>query len=453
MIPVDPKIKAAFQSDNMTKHYTLIFPEVVNTETGKVEKEERRYSDANFVSDSITLSEPMCSEEQLRFGQCEAATFEIELGYFAESLVGRIFNVILVLGDYNEPQYAFTVGRYIVDSEEIESDRNTKSITAYDIMYALNALDVTAFYYEVTFPITVKAFRDSLFEYVNQEQVVKTLPNDNVVLSNMSLDGETQITFETLITGICEWNASFGHINRDGKFDYKMLTPEDNEELYPSKETYPSHDLFPQSIRSKNYRINPHLIKSDITWENYMCKKVDTVQVRNKAGAQCYEYHIPERNTYTNIYVIQDNWLTDSFNSEDLQIATINFSEAIKDITYKPCDANVKMDLSLEVGDAVTLYGTDGTLIPTFILNRTMTGINVAFDEFEATGYEEWVNESPSMDGAVSELMDQVNDLDDRVTDLESGEDHGITIISVEKLPEAPKKNVLYLVQGKIAVY
>lgn len=460
MINVDPKIKAAFQADNVKKYWSLQFPEVVNTETGEVEKPEKIFKNANIASDSLTLTEPMCSEEQLTYGQCEAATFEIEIEYSDESLVGRVFNVFLVLGDYSEPQYVFTVGRYVVDTEEISAERYTKTITAYDIMYALKALDVTAWYYEVQFPISIKDFRDSLFEYVNQEQETKNsdgtdlvLVNDHMMLTNSPLDGETEILFETLIVAICEWNGSFGHINRNGKFDYKRLTADYTNEVYPAKDLYPSHDLFPYSARSTNYYIDPHLIKSDIEWQNYMCKTVDTVQARGKSGRVAGQYHIPEKTTYTNIYVIQDNWLTDAFTSEDLAIALINFGEFIKMITYKPCKANIKMDLSYEVGDAITLTGFDGTLIPTFILNRTTTGIMHAFDEIEATGYEEWVNESPSMDGAVSEMLDELNDLSDRVDALESGEDQGISIISVEKLPEAPKKNVLYLVQGKIAVY
>ena len=48
------------------------------------------------------------------------------------------------------------------------------------------------------------------------------------------------------------------------------------------------------------------------------------------------------------------------------------------------------------------------------------------------------------------ELADEIDDLNDRVSDIE--EDGGITIISVRTLPEAPKKNVLYLVQGDVWV-
>lgn len=457
MISVDSKVKAAFLSDSTFKTYTLDFPEV-KTKEDKVDKEAKKIQNDEIISESITLTEPLCSEEQLKFGCCEAATFEIELAYEAESLEGRIFNAFLTLGDLTEDQYVFTVGRYVVDEEEISDDRRSKTITAYDVLYVMNNLDVTAWYYTLEFPLTIKQLRDSLFEYVNLEQVSKKLINDDKILLNTPLDGETDIRFETIITGICEWNAVFGHINRQGKFDYISLTPIDNEEVYPSETLFPAHDLYPKSIRSKNYYIDPHYIKSDITWKNYKCKTVDTVQVRNKAGAAILEEHVEidgkKKDTYTNIYVIQSNWVTDAFDSQTLEAALHQFVEAIKDITYTPCEANIKMDLSLEVGDAITLTSTDGTRLPTYIMQRTMSGICHAFDAIEATGYEEWVNDPPDTDGAVSSLMDDLTDLSDRVDALEQGYgDGGINVLSVPSLPEAPKKNVIYLIQGRINVY
>lgn len=445
MIPVSGKIKAAFQSDSMLKTYYLQFPQTED-------KEYKQIDNTGLASDSITLTEPMCSEEQLKYGRCEAATFECEVAYEAESLKGRIFNLYLVLGEYTEQEDIFTVGRYVIDEEEIENERMTKSITAYDIMYTLLKLDITAFIFSINFPISVKDFRDALFEYIGQEQVDVNLPNDNLILQTNPFDN-TDINFETVITGLCEVNARFGHINREGKFDYVGLTPPATEEVYPASDLYPSSTLYPNSIRSKAYYISPSLTKSDIAWQNYMCKTVDTVQVRNQAGSVVLEYHLPDKNTYTNIYVIQNNWVVNALDSGGVQAMTYNFANAIAKVTYRPCDANVKMDLSYEVGDPIVLTGTDGTKIHTYIFNRTMTGISSAFDEFEATGYEEWVNEPPDSDGAVQELADDLSDLTDRVEALEQGTaEGGISILSVTSLPTSPKKNVLYLVQGKVTV-
>lgn len=457
MIDVSGLIKAKFQSDSTIKRYSLQFPQVTNTSTGEVEKPEKIISATGIKSESVTLTEPLCSEEQLKFGCNEAATFECEVEFEDESLTGRVFNVFLLLGDPdNENVDIFEVGRYYVDEEEIQSDRRTKSITAYDGNYIFNSLDVSTWAWELEMPMTVKQLRDSLFSYIgNVEQVERTLPNDSITLTKNPFAGERDISFETVITGLCEWNACFGHINRQGKFDYIRLKTMDIDETYPAKDLFPGQDVFPNSIRSKNYYISPSLIKSDITWQNYKCKTVDTIQIRNKSGAAILEYHIPEKTTYSNIYVIMSNWMTEAMDSGTLPTAVLNFANAIKDITYTPCDANIKMDLSLEVGDAITLTGTDGTRIPTYIFNRVATGDVSAFDEIEATGYEEWVNDPPDNDGALDGVIDDVNDLNDRLTDVESKQASGegqITILSVKQLPASPQRNVLYLVQGQVYV-
>lgn len=437
MINVPSRIKAAFQSDSMNKTYILSFtdgPTVTNV---------------GLASDSIVLTETLCSEEQLHYGCCEAAMIELDTEYVAESYNGKIFDLFLILGDYEDDP--FSVGRYIINEEEVSTDRYLKSITAYDIMYILKNLDVTYWYYnEITFPISLKNLRDSLLSYVGQEQVTMELVNDNIQVNDF-LNGDYNITFEKVMKAICEWNAVFGHINREGKFTYISLDAEDSEETYPSKTTFPGKNTFPKSIKSKNYFVSQHLTKSEMSWENYMCKTVDTVQVRNRSGVVILEYHIPEKETYTNIYVIQENCITDGISENDLQTALRNFAEKIKKVTYKPCDVTMKMDLSFEVGDPVTFTSTDGTRIPTYIFKRTMEGIVSAFDEIEATGYEEWINDSPSNDGAIQDLADNVSDLDDRVTALEEG-DSQIQIISTKQLPSSPKKNVLYLIQGTIYV-
>jgi hypothetical protein len=439
MIPVSSRIKAAFQSDSMKKTYLIDFVNIGAT-----------ISNESIASESMTLTEPLCSEEQLHFGRCEAATFECEVAYSDFSFKGQIFDVYLILGDYEDEP--FTVGRYVIDEETIENDRLSKSIVAYDIMYILNTLDVTYWAYTLAFPMTIKQLRDSLMEYVGQDQVDKTLPNDDILLDGLvNMDNFSEVSFEQVMTAICEWNGCFGHINREGLFDYIFLPVADIEETYPSRETLPSHDLFPASVRSKNFFIPQNLTKSEMEWSNYMCKTVDIIQVRNNSGQIIREYGIPGKTTTSNVYVIQNNMLTDYISDSNLDTAIQNFANTIKGITYKPCDVSMKMDLSYEVGDPVTFTSFNGTRIPTYILKRTMTGDISAFDEIEATGYEEWVNESPSIDGMMGDMMDSINDLDQRVSDLEAG-DGNIRIESVEKLPTSPEKNVLYLVQGKVVV-
>lgn len=439
MIDVSSKIKKAFQNDSMQKNWFISFP---NIDEGA---DFNLLTNDDLVEDSIKISENLCSDAQLKFGKCEGNIFEFEMVYNDYSIVGEVIDVYLILGDYTDEP--FVVGRYLITDEKIANDRLTKAITAYDILSVLNELDVTYWYYmEIEFPITLKNYRDSLLEYVGQEQVEKELPNDDIVLETSPLDGESDINFNTIMSGICEFNGVFGGINRNGLFDYYTLTAEDQEETYPSESTFPSSETFPKSIKGKNYFIDPHLIKDDITWANYVCKPIDIIQVRNKNGVAILDYTIPEK-TGTNIYVIQSNHIVDGLSSSELTKAVERFAQQVYKITYIPCTANVKMDLSYEVGDAITLTSTKGTRLPTFILKRTATGGMSAFDEIDAQGNEEYENEIAAGSDDYEEIYDDLDDLSDRVSDLE--ENGGIVIESVPTLPESPRKNVLYLVQGE----
>ena len=444
MINVSSKIKKAFQNDSMPKYWFVSFPNIDIEMSGF-----NLLTDTELVEDSIKITENLNTEEQLHFGKCEGNIFEFEMQYSSYSLTGEIIDVYLILGDYTDEP--FTVGRYIITDEKISNDRLTKSITAYDILAVLNDMDVTYWYYtEISYPITIKEMRDSLFEYVGQEQLEMELCNDNIVLSKDPLENEIDITFNKVMSAICEWNAAFGGIDREGKFKYYSLTATDNEETYPSKGLYPSAETFPKSIKGKNYFVDPHLIKDDIQWENYYCKPIDIIQVRNSSGAPVLDYTIPNASGNTNIYVIQSNFITDAMDTNALLSATENFARQVYKISYTPCTANVKMDLSYEVGDPITLTTTNGTRINTFILKRTATGGISAFDEIEAIGNEEYENEIVSGDDSYDEIYEELDDLNDRVSDIET--DGGITIESVRSLPEAPKKNVLYLIQGTVYV-
>lgn len=443
MINVSSRIKKAFQNDSMPKHYYIHFPNI-DVEASGFEL----LTNSEIVEDSFKLSENLNSEDQLHYGRCEGNMIEFEICYNPYSIVGEIIDVYLILGDYiYEP---FVIGRYIVSDEKMSNDRKTKSITAYDILSILNELDVTYWCYTLTFPMSLKQIRDSLLEYVGQNQEEKTLINDSLVFYTNPWAEQYDIKFNTVMSNICEWNAVFGGIDRNGLFNYTSLTATDNEETYPSSETFPSSHTFPKSIRGSFYYIDPHLIKDDIMWENYICKPIDIIQVRNTTGTAVLDYTIPER-TGDNIYVIQNNAFVDVMNSDQLLTAVRRFAEAVYKIYYTPCTANVKMDLSYEVGDPVTLTTTDGTRISTYILKRVATGGMSAFDEFEATGNEEFLNDIASDDSSMyDELQDEIDELDDRLSDVET--DGGITIISVKTLPEAPRKNVLYLIQGNVWV-
>lgn len=447
MIDVSSRIKAAFRNDSMMKYYTIHF---LYDDDVKDEDKIPDITNDDMTAESIKLVETLCSEDQLRYGRCESSSLDFEMLNYYESLNGMTFDLYLQLGDYDDE--IFTVGRYRIEGESVSNDKKTTQITAYDNMYFARDLDITDWYYnEISFPMTIKQIRDNLMSYLGITQEDTTLICDDITIPAGPLDGENVITFAMIMEPICEVCGVFGHFGRDAKFHYISLDPIDSEQTYPSEETYPGSDLFPKSIKSKYYNYPKDLCHSDMWWENYTCQMIDRVQARDKDGAAVAEYAISGREEGNNIYVIQGNWILYELELSDIQTVIQRFAEKVKMNSYVPCEIDVKMDLSMEVGDGITFTTTTNQLIPTYILQRTMSGIHSAVDSFESLGYEIFVNGSPNTDGAISNLQDQINELSDRVTDI-GNQYSNIRVISTDVLPASPEKNVIYLIQGTVYV-
>ena len=172
-----------------------------------------------LYSEGFELSESLCTRNELRFGCCEASVLKFKCRNEFGQLKDKWFDVSMVLnGNADEP---FQIGSYKVFSDEPSGDRKYKNVTAYDAMYDIINTDVTAWYNDLVFPITLKSFRTDFFKNLGIEQVEKTLVNDDVVIEK-TID-TNKISGKQVITAICEINGVFGHINRQGLFDYVSL--------------------------------------------------------------------------------------------------------------------------------------------------------------------------------------------------------------------------------------
>lgn len=448
MIQISPLMKKAFRDDSVRKFYGFQF--LYDDDV----PEDQRIPDLtneDITQESLHLTESLCSEDQLKYGKCEASSIEFEMLNYYESLHGMLFDLYLVLEGCEE-ENPFCVGRYAIDGETVSNDKKTSQITAYDNMYFLRDLDITYWYYnEISFPMTIGQIRNSLFEYLGAQHESISLINDDITIPVGPLDGEQVITFAMIMEPICEVNGVFGHFGRDAIFKYVSLDVINDNELYPSSNTYPKNNLYPKSITNKPYNYPKNLCHSDMWWENYRCKPIDKVQARDKTGAVISEYSISGRESGSNVYVIQENWVIYELDVTTIQLLISRFAEKIKDNSYTPCEIDVKMDLSMEVGDGITFTTTTNQLVSTYILRREMNGIHSAVDSFESLGNETYINASPNTDGAISELQDQITDLANQVSDI--GQQYSnIRIISTRSLPSSPEKNVLYLIQGTVYV-
>ena len=199
---------------------------------------------SDVLSEQMTLHESICEEEQLKFGGCNASSFELTVFNLNSGIKGYEIEPVLITNKTEIP-----LGVFYVETIEKYAGKDYKKLTAYDKMRYFD-VDVKDWYDNLTFPISVKNFRDSLCEYVGVEQNEVTLIADNIMLTN-ELDSSNGINGLSLMKQICEISGVFGRIDRYGKFDYLSL---ESSMLLPADDLYPANDLYPSagSGSSKN---------------------------------------------------------------------------------------------------------------------------------------------------------------------------------------------------------
>lgn len=421
-----------FKKDNVKKDLILDFGDFQITNN-------RLYSEA------FELSESLCSQNELRFGCCEASVLKFKCRNEFGELKDKWFDVSMSLNGRTDTP--FQIGSYRVFDSKPSGDRLYTNVTAYDAMYGVINAEMVEWYDGLTFPITLKYFRDSFFEYLGLEQVEVELVNDDMLIEK-TIDADS-ISGKQIITAICELNGVFGHINRQGLFDYvtlakrkQMIHPGmenvypgsgiypgmmvDNyeETLYPSEELFPSDDLFPLDEAIRNY---PHdvVTKSryiSCEYEDFETQLISKLQIRQEEN-DIGMIH----GTGANTYIVQDNFLVYGKSSEELKVIAERLFSKINGVYYRPFKVALRGNPCIEVGDIVVVHAKYKE-VESYVLERTIKGIQALKDTFESKGvfeYEEKVNSShkeiEKLKGKTNKLERTVEMLNSEINDEESG--------------------------------
>lgn len=343
--------------------------------------------------DGLTIEEALCSRERLMFGSCEASSISFTVRGFTESLVGQYINVSLVLN--GDVENIMPIGSYRITKDTPSADRKYRKIEAHDALYFINNDDCTYWYDHLTFPMTVKAFRDSFFNHfqtpIIQETI--TLQNDDILINKTINSDYGSISGNTIITAICEMNGCFGHMGRDGKFHYVFLR-EIIPGLYPANDLYPADDLYPAE-ESVNEAI-PFNRYRQVNYEDYECQHIDKVTVINDEGAI-----IATVGNGINNYYMNNPLLYDKTEAQASTIINRIFNLLYLPL-YWPCVVDAIGNLCLEVGDSIRINGTM-TNFYTYILQRTMKGLQRLEDTYISEGEE---IRSERINSVSSELME-----------------------------------------------
>lgn len=358
-----------------------------------------RITNTELHSQEFEMTESLCSEEELRFGCCEASVVKFKISNVFTPLTGKWINISMVL-DRN-PENVFNVGRYKVFSDVPTADRKCREVTAYDAMYDIINADVADWYKGIlpseTSTVTLKKFRTSFLEHFRLEQENVSLINDDMIVEKTIEPSE--ISGKDVITAICEINGCFGHIGRNGRFRYVYL-PKYINGLYPSDNLYPSNDIYPLAGNAE--RIGKSLY-INCKYEDIVTKEITKLQIRQE------ENDIGEIiGSGDNCYIIEDNFIVYGKTAEELEKIGKRIYNQIQGVSFRPFSAECIGNMCFEVGDAVRIL-TRYDIVESYILKRTLKGIQALRDTYSSEGKEYYSEKMNSVKRSIIQLKGKTN--------------------------------------------
>ena len=376
----------------------------------KIEYDCGTITNDELFSESIELTESLCSENELRFGCCEASVLKFKVANIMQPLSGKWLTVSETMKNCEDAP--FLIGKYKVTSDKPTADRRYREITAYDAMSGIISADVTNWYNSVLptkeSTMTMKNFRTSFIQYFGIEQEEVALINDDMMVEKTVEPAE--ISGKDVITAICEINGCFGHIGRNGKFQYIYLEQE-TQGLYPKNDLYPMDDLYPRDPKSTQLGKGIYI---SCQYEDFLTKPINKLQIRKK------ENDIGSiSGTGDNCYIIEDNFLLYGKNSDQLKIIGDNIYNKIRGIIYQPFDCEAKGNPCMEVGDAIRLL-TKYEIVESYILKRTLRGIQALRDNYSADGAKEYSKKVNAVNKSIVQLKGKLNTLERTVEETQS---------------------------------
>lgn len=378
-------------------------------------------TDREISSENMVLKENLCSAEDLIWGSCEAAQMEFTAVDAGEEIEGKEFVAVLSVGVH---KLAF--GMYTVASSVREADRKKWKVTAYDRMIRFD-IDVAdwyqALYSEDGAVYTIREIRKSLCEYCNVPQEDVTLTNDALVVGK-TIDPQT-LKGRDVLRMLCEINGVFGHIDRTGMLVYVKLQ---ESGLYPSEDLYPDTKLYP--ISSWAQAEEAPFYKS-LTYEDYVVNGIDRVQIRQEEGDIG-----ATAGSGANTYIIEGNMFTFGFGSAELvKIAQAVVNE-IGGREYRPLKLETFAMPWVEVGDGIRAVTSDGEEVSTYVLSRTLKGIQAMMDTYESKGSKEQKenfnirSEIIQLKGRSAVIVKSIEEVSVKVTDLEKNTSAKLKVVS-----------------------
>lgn len=364
---------------------------------------------------TFALEESLCSESELKFGACEANCVKFTARNTAGNIIGKTISIEETIdGDSENPM---PYGVFKVASDVPTADRTKRQITAYDAMYDIINTDIKSWYAGLSFPMTLKQFRDSFFAHLGIAQVETSLVNDSMTVNktivatqtddSSAVTEESSISGKTVVTAICEINGCFGNINRNGKFEYVFLKAITSA-LYPAEDLFPSDNVFPSDANTES--MTGHYITFD--YEDFQSKAITQLEIKTRednAGAIV--------GTAGNNYSITGNFLVSDKTGAELEQIANNLLPIMAQAAYTPIKSCTCVgNPCLTLGQPIR-FNTTREIVETYLLQRTLTGVQSKRDSITAQGTE-------THTAKVNSIRDTIESVQRRTSKLERNADH-----------------------------
>lgn len=364
---------------------------------------------------TFSLEESLCSESELKFGACEANCVKFTARNTAGNIIGKTISIEETIG--GDSQNPMPYGVFKVASDVPTADRTKRQITAYDAMYDIINTDVKSWYAGLSFPMTLKQFRDSFFAHLGIAQVETSLVNDSMTVNktivatqtddSSAVTEESAISGKTVVTAICEINGCFGNINRDGKFEYVFLKAIISA-LYPAEDLFPADNVFPSDANTES--MTGHYITFD--YEDFKSKAITQLEIKtseDNAGAIV--------GTAGNNYSITGNFLVSDKTGAELEQIANNLLPIMKQAAYTPIKSCTCVgNPCLTLGEPIR-FNTTREIVETYLLQRTLTGVQSKRDSISAQGTQ-------THSAKVNSIRDAIESVERRTGKLERNADH-----------------------------
>lgn len=364
---------------------------------------------------TFALEESLCSESELKFGACEANCVKFTARNTAGNIIGKTISIEETIdGDSENPM---PYGVFKVASDVPTADRTKRQITAYDAMYDIINTDVKSWYAGLSFPMTLKQFRNSFFAHLGIAQVETSLVNDSMTVNktivatqtddSSAVTEESAISGKTVVTAICEINGCFGNINREGKFEYVFLKAITSA-LYPAEDLFPADNLFPSDANTES--MTGHYITFD--YEDFQSKAITQIEIKtseDNAGAIV--------GTAGNNYSITGNFLVSDKTGAELEQIANNLLPIMAQAAYTPIKSCTCVgNPCLTLGEPIR-FNTTREIVETYLLQRTLTGVQSKRDSISAQGTQ-------THSAKVNSIRDTIESVERRTGKLERNADH-----------------------------